>query len=227
MESKLLIVDNDELFIKSVKYVFKGTSCQIATLPCTKLVDKEYLNEHFDLIIIELNMPNKSGLDLCKEIRQDNDKPIIIVSDKDDEIMKILSLKCGADDYLLKPVNPQELKARVENILRRCKSIKKNNPFSIDRGDFIIDAIRKKVYTKNKTDLNLVGKEFDLFFVLSSNPGRVFSRDELMEEIWEYEDFGTSRTVDVHIRKLRSKLEKKSKKDYIYTKWGQGYYYKC
>lgn len=227
MRTKMLIVDNDDTFIKSVKYIFKDSNILIRDLPSTTLVDKSFVNTEFDLIILELNMPKKSGLEVCKEIRRDTDKPIIMVSDSPDELRKILCLEEGADDFLVKPINPQELKARVLNIIRRYNSIKREDPFRFDRGEFTIDAIRKKVISEKGEDLNLIGKEFDLFFLLSSQPGRVFSREELMSEIWEYEDFGTSRTVDVHIRKLRSKLEKHTREEYILTQWGQGYYFKA
>lgn len=226
MMEKILIIDNDDIFIKSVKYIFRDSKFVIRDLPSTNLVDFDFIGSEFDLIVIELNMPKRSGLDLCRDIRKQTDKPIIMVSDTPDEIRKIMCLELGADDFLLKPVNPQELKARIQNILRRYNSVKREDPFKFNRGEFIIDAIRKKVQTKRGEDLHLIGKEFDLFFLLSSQPGRVFSREDLMSEIWEYEDFGVSRTVDVHIRKLRSKLEKYTDEDYIQTKWGQGYFFK-
>lgn len=162
-----------------------------------------------------------------KEIKLITDMPVIIVTKVENEIKKIFALENGADDYLTKPINPYELKARICNILRRYQEGKPGNLREIERNNFIIDIMEKRIYTKDGIDMDLTGKEFELFYLLSSKPGKVFTRDELMKKIWEYENFGTSRTVDVHIRKLRSKIEDSLGTEYIRTKWGEGYYFKC
>lgn len=167
------------------------------------------------------------GLDLCQNIRKDSLVPIVIISEDDKDIDKILALEYGADDYLSKPFNLLELKARIKAILRRV-NLKKSNIIDnvIEVDDFKINTLGRKL-TIGDEEINLTAKEFDLFLLLATHPGKVFTREELLETIWGYEYFGDLRTVDVHIRRLREKVEKDaSQAQYILTKWGEGYYFR-
>ncbi len=160
-------------------------------------------------MILDLILPDGNGLSLCKTIRKHSQVPIIIVSERKEDSSKIRALEYGADDYITKPFNILELKARIKAILRRVNMntpLVDNQTIKID--DFVINTLGRKLTIKDES-INLTGKEFDLFYILASNPGRVFTREELLETIWGYEYFGDLRTVDVHIRRLR---EKKSKK---------------
>ena len=176
---------------------------------------------------MDILLPDGNGLKLCQTIREHSQVPIIILTEKKEDINKILALEYGADDYVTKPFNILELKARIKAILRRVnmKTAQIDNQ-TIKIDDFTINALGRKL-TINGESISLTGKEFDLFYILISNPGKVFTREELLETIWGYEYFGDLRTVDVHIRRLREKIEKNSSQaEYILTKWGVGYYFR-
>lgn len=172
-------------------------------------------------------MPGIDGLEVCQKLRQDSQVPIIMLTAKGEDINKILGLEYGADDYLTKPFNILELKARIKAILRRV-NMKSTNITDqvIQIDDFTINTLGRKLTVREK-EVNLTAKEFDLLLLLASNPGKVFTREELLETIWGYEYFGDLRTVDVHIRRLREKIERDSSQaEYILTKWGVGYYFR-
>ena len=175
---------------------------------------------------MDIVLPDSNGLNICQAIRNDSQVPIIVVTEKDEDINKILALEYGADDYIVKPFNILELKARIKAILRRVNfSNKELNNQIIKINNFTINTVGRKVTIKDR-NANLTGKEFDLFFILISNPGRVFKREELLELVWGYAYYGDLRTVDVHIRRIREKIEKDSSDvKYIMTKWGVGYYF--
>ncbi|MBG0765535.1 MAG: response regulator transcription factor, partial [Tissierellales bacterium] len=183
--------------------------------------------EKFDLIILDLMLPEIDGLEVCQKIREKSDVPIIMLTAKGEDMNKILGLEYGADDYMTKPFNILELKARIKAILRRSSNKEaKLGDQIIYVDDFIINTLGRKV-TVNGKEINLTAKEFDLLILLATNPGKVFTREELLEIIWGYEYFGDLRTVDVHIRRLREKIEKDSDNyEYILTKWGVGYYFR-
>lgn len=223
MKHKILIADRDKEFISSVKYVLEKSELSIYHSSREEKIYEYVRNEEIDLIV--LGAINKDVNRFGRELRMATELPIVVVSRIEDEIKKIFALENGADDYLIKPINPYELKARICNILRRCSGEKNQGARQIKINNFIVDIMKKRIYTKDGVDMDLTGKEFELFYLLSSKPGKVFTRDELMIKIWEYENFGTSRTVDVHVRKLRSKLEKNLGSELIKTKWGEGYYF--
>lgn len=226
MEETVLIIDSDKSFVKGLKYSLEQDRYTVDTINGGKEAIDRINKKDYGLILLELLLPDESGLNVCKDIRQDSEIPIIIITEKDEDISKILALEYGADDYIVKPFNILELKARIKAVLRRVKYT--NSTFSnqaVKINDFTINTVGRKVNIKDR-DINLTGKEFDLFFVLISNPGKVFKREELLDLVWGYGYYGDYRTVDVHIRRIREKVETDSSNNkYIMTKWGVGYYF--
>jgi DNA-binding response OmpR family regulator len=227
MDSRILIVDDEPLLVKGLKYSLE----QDGYLTDTAYDGKEALEKQgaqkYDLIILDLMLPEIDGLEVCQRIRERSDTPIIMLTAKGEDMNKILGLEYGADDYMTKPFNILELKARIKAILRRSGN--KETKFGdqvIYVDDFMINTLGRKV-TVNGKEINLTAKEFDLLILLATNPGKVFTREELLEVIWGYEYFGDLRTVDVHVRRLREKIEKDTTNyEYILTKWGVGYYFR-
>ena len=227
MDTKILIVDDEKLFVKGLKYSLEQDGYNIETAydgyeALDKLKKKKY-----ELIILDLMLPGIDGLEVCQKIRQDSQIPIIMLTAKGEDINKILGLEYGADDYLTKPFNILELKARIKAILRRiAMNSTRISDQVIQIDDFTINTLGRKLTVRGK-EVNLTAKEFDLLLLLASNPGKVYTREELLETIWGYEYFGDLRTVDVHVRRLREKIERDSSQaEYILTKWGVGYYFR-
>jgi len=224
---KVLIVDDEHLLIKGLKYSLEQDNYEVdSALDGNEALRKIALVE-YDIILLDLIIPEMDGLEACQKIREISNAPLLILTANNEDMNKILSLEYGADDYVTKPFNILELKARMKAILRRTKGVsQKSNEQTIVADDFIINALGRKVSLHGQ-EINLTAKEFDLLLLLATNPGKVFSREELLEVIWGYEYFGDLRTVDVHVRRLREKIENKDK-NYIYilTKWGVGYYFR-
>ncbi|WXR61928.1 response regulator transcription factor [Peptostreptococcaceae bacterium AGR-M142] len=225
MKYKILIVDDEKLLIKGMKYTLEQDDYEIDEAYDGESAVLMASNNNYDIIILDLMLPKKDGFEVCKEIREFSTVPIIMLTAKGEDVSKIMGLEYGADDYMTKPFNVLELKARIKAILRRVKNDEKEiNEITIC--DFTINTLGRKIKYKNK-NINLTGKEFDLFVYLATNENTVFSREELFKKIWDYENYGDLRTVDVHIRRLREKIEKDSSRpSYIITKWGVGYYFK-
>jgi len=226
MVTKILILDHDITFVKGLRYSLEQDGYEISTMNFGKDIVEKINKNSYNLILLDLILPDSNGLNICQAIRNVSQIPIIVITEKDEDINKILALEYGADDYIVKPFNILELKARIKAILRRenYKSIELNNQI-IKIQDFTINGLGRKVNIDDR-NINLTGKEFDLFFVLISNPGKVFKREELLELVWGYDYYGDLRTVDVHIRRIREKIEKDSSvAHYIMTKWGVGYYF--
>lgn len=224
---KVLIVDEELSVIKSLKYSLEQDDYEVdSSCDGIEALEKISLKE-YDMIILELVLSAMDGLELCQRIREISNVPILILTSKTEDMNKILGLEYGADDYMVKPFNVLELKARIKAIFRRYKATnQKNNDQTIIVDDFIINALGRKVSLHGQ-DVNLTAKEFDLLLLLATNPGKVFSREELLEIIWGYEYFGDLRTVDVHVRRLREKIEYNMENyEYILTKWGVGYYFR-
>jgi len=224
---KVLIVDDELLLIKSLKYSLEQDNYAVDQALNGNDALRKIISEEYDIIILELVLPDMDGLELCQKIREKSSVPILILTAKDEDMNKILGLEYGADDYMTKPFNILELKARMKAILRRTKSLgQKSSEQTIIVDDFVINALGRKV-SLNGQEINLTAKEFDLLLLLATNPGKVFSREELLEVIWGYEYFGDLRTVDVHVRRLREKIENNvDNYEYILTKWGVGYYFR-
>ncbi len=227
MSQKILIVDDEPLLVKGLKYGLEQDGYTTEAAYDGKKALELQEKGNFDLIILDLMLPEIDGLEVCQKIREKSDVPIIMLTAKGEDMNKILGLEYGADDYMTKPFNILELKARIKAILRRASNKEaKLGDQIIYVDDFIINTLGRKV-TVNGKEINLTAKEFDLLILLATNPGKVFTREELLEIIWGYEYFGDLRTVDVHIRRLREKIEKNSDNyEYILTKWGVGYYFR-
>ena len=224
---KVLIVDDELLMIKSLKYSLEQDNYEVEfTADSNEALRKISITE-YDIVILDLILPETDGLEVCQKIREMSSVPIVILTANNEDMNKILGLEYGADDYMTKPFNILELKARIKAILRRTRGLnQKPNEQTLVVDDFIINALGRKVSLHNQ-EINLTAKEFDLLLLLITNPGKVFSREELLEIIWGYEYFGDLRTVDVHVRRLREKIENKNKTyEYILTKWGVGYYFR-
>jgi len=224
---KVLIVDSELLLIKGLKYSLEQDNYEVDSALDGNEALRKIDSGEFDIIILDLILPEMDGLELCQKIREKSNVPILILTAKDEDMNKILGLEYGADDYMTKPFNILELKARMKAILRRTKiNNQRPNEQTISVDDFIINPLGRKVSAHGQ-EVNLTAKEFDLLLLLATNPGKVFSREELLEVIWGYEYFGDLRTVDVHVRRLREKIEIKTENyEYILTKWGVGYYFR-
>ena len=190
---------------------------------------KELENNEYDVVLLDVMIPKMSGFEVCQNVREFSEVPIIMLTAKGDDMDKILGLEYGADDYITKPFNILEVKARIKAIMRRNKRTGNNVISSkvVTFGDLKVDFDGRRVFVRNHEE-NLTAKEFDLLELLMNNPGKVYSRDSLLNTVWGYDYYGDVRTVDVHVRRLREKIEDEpSNPDYIHTKWGVGYYFKA
>lgn len=187
-----------------------------------KLKEKEY-----DMVLLDLMLPGMDGLEVCQDIREFSDVPIIIITAKSEDMDKIMGLEYGADDYITKPFNILEVKARIKAILRRNAKYSQNEYLRIlENGDLKLELDGRRLYVCGE-EVNLTAKEFDLLELMVGNPNKVFSREELLNTVWGYEYPGDVRTVDVHIRRLREKIEPNpGEPRYVHTKWGVGYFFK-
>ncbi len=226
MKLKTLIIDSDKSFVKGLEYDLEEEKYSIESVSHGKSAMELLKKKNYDLILLDLQLPDISGLTICKDIRIQSDVPIIVLTKKDEDFNKILALEYGADDYMVKPFNILELKARIKAISRRVKYCQVDiDPHIVELDDFAINTLTRKIIREDE-DINLTGKEFDLFYALITNPGKIFTRERLLELVWGYSYFGDLRTVDVHIRRIREKIETDTKETkYIMTKWGEGYYF--
>jgi DNA-binding response OmpR family regulator len=229
MSQKLLIVDDEPAIVKGLKFSLEQENYEIDVAYDGEEALRKAIENKYDLVVLDLMLPKIDGLEVCKKVREKSMVPIIILTAKGEDTSKVLGLEYGADDYMTKPFNILELKARIKAILRRV-SIKEeatvSNSSTIEIEEFKTNTLGRKVSLNGK-DINLTAKEFDLLLLLASTRGKIYSREELLEIIWGYEYFGDVRTVDVHIRRLREKIEgNSSQPEYILTKWGVGYYFR-
>lgn len=222
---KVLIVDGDIGFTRSLSTELekRNYSCKVLDEGIRVL---EELEKEYELILLDLKLPDIDGVVLCREIRKRSEIPIIVITEKQEVINKVLALDSGADDYMVKPINNLELIARINALFRRIDlAVTLDSDETVEIGDFTINKIGRTIVL-NGQEINLTGKEFDLFYVLIKNAGTVFSREELLELVWGEDYYGDGRTIDVHIRRIRRKLSRVKKDQvYILTKWGVGYYF--
>ncbi len=223
---KILIVDDEKLLVKGIKFNFEQEGYQVVTAYDGEEAIKLARDKNIDLIILDLMLPKIDGLSVCQKVREFSRVPIIMLTAKTEDMDKILGLEYGADDYLTKPFNILELKARVKAILRRAQPVGKEGSPLISMGEAELDYNFRKIKIDGRW-IELTSKEFDLMDLMVSNPGKVYSREQLLDIIWGYDYPGDIRTVDVHIRRLREKIEPNAAEPtYILTKWGVGYYFK-
>lgn len=223
---KILIVDDEKLLVKGMKFNFEQEGYQVETAYDGIEALRHAKDKSLDIIILDLMLPGLDGLSVCQKIREFSNIPIVMLTAKTDDMDKILGLEYGADDYITKPFNILELKARVKAIMRRITPVaSKGDRTKVRMGEVELDYNQRKVTIDGKTT-DLTSKEFDLMDLLVANPGKVYSRDNLLDLIWGYDYPGDARTVDVHIRRLREKIEPNAAEPkYLMTKWGAGYYF--
>lgn len=225
---KILVVDDEVLLVKGVKFNLENEGYTVETAYDGEAAVELAKNNDFDLIILDLMMPKIDGLSACMKIREFSNVPIIMLTAKSEDADKIMGFESGADDYITKPFNILELKARIRAMLRRAgaSAQKEVRRTLLTAGHISLDS-EQRVAIRDGESVELTAKEFDLLELLMKNPRRVYSRENLMDLVWGYTYAGDFRTVDVHIRRLREKLEKNpAEPELIMTKWGVGYYLK-
>ena len=223
---KILVVDDEKTLVKGIKFNLENEGYQVECAYDGAAAVDLARNEKFDLLILDVMMPEVDGLEACMRIREFSNVPIIMLTAKSEDADKLMGFECGADDYLTKPFNILELKARVRALLRRAAGVQRVQGAVLTVGDISLNT-EERVAVRNGEVVDLTAKEYDLIELLMRNPRRVYSRENLMNVVWGYSYTGEYRTVDVHIRRLREKLEKNpAEPEYIMTKWGVGYYFK-
>ena len=227
MAMKVLVVDDEKLIVKGIRFSLEQDDM---TVDCAydgqEALDLASQN-HYDVILLDVMLPKFTGFEVCQQIREYSDVPIIMLTAKGDDMDKILGLEYGADDYITKPFNILEVKARIKAIMRRSEP---KTPKAPEKKELSFEELRINLDSRrgyiNEKEVNLTAKEFDLLELLMMHPNKVYSREELLNTVWGYDYPGDVRTVDVHIRRLREKIEKApSEPKYIHTKWGVGYYF--
>lgn len=224
---RILVVDDEKLLVKGITFNLENEGYKVDAAYDGEEAVELARNEDFNLIIMDVMMPKLNGLEACMRIREFSKVPIILLTAKSEDTDKIIGFEYGADDYITKPFNILELKARVRALLRRSSMIEQSVSANVlTSGHIKIDTERRTSF-RESTEVELTAKEFDLIELLMKNPGKVYSRENLLSIIWGYDYQGDIRTVDVHIRRLREKLEiVPAEPEKIMTKWGVGYYFK-
>lgn len=224
---KILVVDDEKLLVKGITFNLQNEGYEVEAAYDGATAVELARRGDFDLIILDWMMPEKSGSEACMEIRTFSDVPIIMLTAKSEDSDKIMGFACGADDYVTKPFNILELKARIRALLRRASGSRRQQKESslLECRVFTLDMSQRVALREGRV-VDLTAKEYELLEVLMKNPRHVFSREKLMDRVWGYTYAGDYRTVDVHIRRLREKLEPDpAQPKYILTKWGVGYYF--
>lgn len=224
--AKILVVDDERVLVKGITFNLKNEGYQVETGYDGEEAVELAREGNFDLIILDLMMPKIDGLQACMRIREFSNVPVIMLTAKGEDADKIMGFECGADDYITKPFNILELKARVRALLRRAAGVQRSQGSLLTVGKLTLNT-EERVAIRDGEPVELTAKEYDLIELLMRNPRRVYSRENLMNVVWGYTYAGDYRTVDVHIRRLREKLEENpAEPDHILTKWGVGYYFK-
>lgn len=230
MARKVLVVDDEKLIVKGLRFSLEQDGMEVDCAYDGEEALKAAQSKAYDVILLDVMLPKFTGFEVCQQIREYSDVPIVMLTAKGDDMDKILGLEYGADDYITKPFNILEVKARIKAIMRRSsKKVEKpvEDPSIHTFGNMKIDVESRRVFIDDK-EVNLTVKEFDLLELMVNNPNKVYSREKLLNDVWGYEYLGDVRTVDVHVRRLREKIEKiPSDPQYIHTKWGVGYYFQA
>lgn len=223
MDKRILIVDDEPAIVKGLVFSLKQDGYNIDAAYDGEEAIEKFNNNQYDLVLLDVMLPKLNGLGVLQRIREKSSIPVIMLTAKGEDMDKILGLEYGADDYMTKPFNILELKARIKVVFRHMGG--PTNEQLIKTKNLVINLANRNV-TINDKEVNLTAKEFDLLQLFASNPGKVYSRENLLEIVWKYDYLGDLRTVDVHIRRLREKIEKyPSQPEFIFTKWGVGYYF--
>ena len=227
MAKKVLVVDDEKLIVKGIRFSLEQDGMDVdCAYDGEEALAMARANE-YDMILLDIMLPKMDGFEVCQAIREFSDMPIVMLTAKGDDMDKILGLEYGADDYITKPINILEVKARIKAIMRRTYGPreKKETTSVIVKGDLRLDCDSRRLFIHDK-EVNLTAKEFDLLELLVKNENKVYSREDLLGLVWGKDYPGDVRTVDVHVRRLREKIEANpSEPKYVHTKWGVGYYY--
>ncbi len=226
MAKRILLVDDEPLILKGLKYTLEQEGYETESAMDGEEALAMFESARFDLVLLDVMLPGLDGIAVCQRIREHSDVPIIMLTAKGEDMDKILGLEYGADDYMTKPFNILEVKARIKSILRRVSGgMQPQEPRMIRVHNMEVNLVKRSVML-NGHDVKLTAKEFDLLQMFVTHRGTVFSREQMLETVWKYDYAGDARTVDVHIRRLREKIEQDtSKPEFIFTKWGVGYYF--
>ena len=227
MAKKVLVVDDEKLIVKGIRFSLEQDGMEVTCAYDGEEALRLAQENKFDMILLDIMLPKIDGFEVCQAIREFSNMPIVMLTAKGDDMDKILGLEYGADDYITKPFNILEVKARIKAIMRRTAASepKEENSKVIESGDLKLDCESRRLFVQGR-EINLTAKEFDLLELLVMNPNKVYSRENLLNLVWGYEYPGDVRTVDVHVRRLREKIEPNpSEPKYVHTKWGVGYFY--
>ena len=230
MARRILVVDDEQLIVKGIRFSLEQDGMEVDAAYDGETAVRMVKSGHYDLILLDVMLPGLSGLEVCQQIRSFSRVPIMMLTAKGDDMDKIMGLEYGADDYVTKPFNILEIKARIKAILRRTGTRKavqrKTGSKIISAHGLKIDPDRHRVFLHNQ-EVNLTSKEFELLLLLARDPCKIYTRDQLLARIWGAHYEGDARTVDVHIRRLREKIETTpAQPEYVCTKWGIGYYFR-
>ena len=227
MAKKVLVVDDEKLIVKGIRFSLEQDGMEVDCAYDGEEALEMVQAKEYDIVLLDIMLPKLTGLEVCQQIREFSTVPVVMLTAKGDDLDKILGLEYGADDYITKPFNILEVKARIKAIIRRTtpKENVQNKSQVIEAGNLVLDCESRRVNVDGK-EINLTAKEFDVLELLVQNPQKVYSRENLLNIVWGYEYLGDVRTVDVHIRRLREKIEANpSEPKYVHTKWGVGYYF--
>ena len=226
-EKRVLIVDDEKLIVKGIRFSLEQDDLKVDCAYDGEEALEYVRNNQYDIILLDVMLPKLTGFEVCQQIREFSSVPIIMLTAKGDDMDKILGLEYGADDYITKPFNILEVKARIKAIMRRAepKNAPKETQRFIESGDMKLDCEGRRVYIGSR-EISLTAKEFEVLELLMLNPNKVYGRETLLDLVWGTDYPGDVRTVDVHIRRLREKVEENpSEPKYVHTKWGVGYYF--
>ena len=223
---RILLVDDEPLILKGLRFTLEQEGYEILTAADGEEALQVFFEEPVDLVLLDVMLPKLDGIQVCQRIRESSNVPILMLTAKGEDMDKILGLEYGADDYMTKPFNILEVKARIKTVLRRAAQPAANEEKKIIRvHDMEVNIVNRSVTLGGK-EIRLTAKEFDLLQLFITNRGKVFSRETMLETVWKYDYMGDARTVDVHIRRLREKIERNTAQpEFIFTKWGVGYYF--
>ena len=225
MGNRILVVDDEKLIVKGLRFSLEQDGMNVDCAYDGEEAVRMIKAGEYDIILLDVMLPKLTGFEVCQQVREFCQTPIIMLTAKGDDMDKILGLEYGADDYITKPFNILEVKARIKAIMRRTSPKQREESKIIESGDLHLDCEGRRVFICGK-EYNLTAKEFEMLELLVCNPNKVYSRETLLKVIWGSNYPGDVRTVDVHIRRLREKIEASpSEPKYVHTKWGVGYYY--
>ena len=226
MAKRILLVDDEPLILKGLRFTLEQEGYEILTAADGEEALQVFFDQPVDLVLLDVMLPKLDGIQVCQRIRESSNVPILMLTAKGEDMDKILGLEYGADDYMTKPFNILEVKARIKTVLRRASQPTVNEEKKIIRvHDMEVNIVNRSVTLGGK-EIRLTAKEFDLLQLFITNRGKVFSRETMLETVWKYDYMGDARTVDVHIRRLREKIERNTAQpEFIFTKWGVGYYF--